>query len=318
MTAMALKQVLVTCPPMLGMFEDFLEPARALGMQLVAAKVTQTLSETELMACLPEFDGWIIGDDPATGKVFEAGQKGRLSAAVKWGVGIDNVDFSACKRLGIPISNTPGMFGHEVADVALGYVICLARHMLEIDRGVRNGTWPKPRGISLAGRTAAVVGYGDIGRQTARRLRASEMNVVAYDPFVSPEGLTKEIRLLTWPSGLELADFLIVNCALTPSSFHLVNREAFAVMKPGIRIVNVGRGAVIDEQALHEALLTGQVHSAALDVFEEEPLPKHSPLREHPRCILGSHNASNTEDAVERTSQQALNLLANFLKEVRP
>ena len=117
---MATNRVLVTCPPMLGMFDAFVAPALELGLELVPAEVTQTLSEAELIELLPQFDGWIIGDDPASQQVFKAGQSGSLKAAVKWGIGVDNVDFKACEALGIPIINTPGMFGGEVADVAVG------------------------------------------------------------------------------------------------------------------------------------------------------------------------------------------------------
>ena len=279
---------------MLGMLDAFMAPAQALGMELVGVKVTQTLSEAELVKLLPEFDGWIIGDDPATQQVFEAGQCGALRAAVKWGIGVDNVDFKACEALGIPITNTPGMFGGEVADVAMGYVIALARHTVEIDRGVREGIWPKPRGLSLAGRTVAIVGYGDIGRNTARRLLAADMKVIAYDPFVEGSSLEAGVSLAQWPQRLDEADFVVVNCALTASSHHMLNARAFAAMKTGVRVVNVGRGPVIDEQALIAALANEQVHSAALDVFEQEPLPLDSPLRSHPGCIFGSHNASNT------------------------
>jgi D-3-phosphoglycerate dehydrogenase len=315
---MAAHRVLVTCPPMLGMLEAFVAPALELGLELVPAEVTQTLSEAALIELLPQFDGWIIGDDPATQEVFEAGQRGSLKAAVKWGIGVDNVDFKACEVLGIPITNTPGMFGGEVADVAVGYVIALARHTVEIDRGVREGGWPKPRGLSLAGRTAALVGYGDIGRNTARRLLAADMQIIAFDPYVDKASLESGVSLATWPERLAEADFVVVNCALTPSSHHLLNTAALAAMKPGVRVVNVGRGPVIDEQALIAALVSGQVHSAALDVFEQEPLPLDSPLRSHPSCIFGSHNASNTVDGVERTSQKAIQLLAGFLQEATP
>jgi D-3-phosphoglycerate dehydrogenase len=315
---MAANRVLVTCPPMLGMLEAFVVPARELGLELVPAEVTQTLSEAELIELLPQFDGWIIGDDPATQQVFKAGQRGSLKAAVKWGIGVDNVDLKACEDLGIPITNTPGMFGGEVADVAVGYVIALARHTVEIDRGVRDGGWPKPRGLSLAGRTAAVVGYGDIGRNTARRLLAADMVVIAYDPFVEPGTLEAGVSLAPWPERLGEADFVVVNCALTASSHYMLNAEAFAAMKTGVRVVNVGRGPVIDEQALIAALATGQVHSAALDVFEQEPLPLDSPLRSHLACIFGSHNASNTVDGVERTSHKAIQQIANFLQDATP
>jgi D-3-phosphoglycerate dehydrogenase / 2-oxoglutarate reductase len=312
---MSAHRILVTCPPMLGMLEAFVAPAQELGLELVPAEVTQTLSEAELIELLPQFDGWIIGDDPATQQVFEAGKRGSLKAAVKWGIGVDNVDFKACEALGIPIINTPGMFGGEVADVAVGYVIALARHTVEIDRGVRAGSWPKPRGLSLAGRTVAVLGYGDIGRNTARRLLAADMVVIAYDPFVDPSSLEAGVSLAAWPERLGEADFVVVNCALTASSHHMLNAAAFAAMNPGVRVVNVGRGPVIDEQALIAALASGQVHSAALDVFEQEPLPLDSPLRSHQACIFGSHNASNTVDGVERTSHKAIQLLAEFLQE---
>jgi len=298
---------------MLGMIEAFRGEAAALGLELVAAQVTQTLSEAELCEQLPGFAGWIIGDDPASRRVFAAGQAGQLRAAVKWGIGVDNVDFAACKDLGIPIINTPGMFGAEVADIAVGYVIGLARHTFEIDRGVRAGGWPKPRGVSLAGKTVALIGFGDIGRNTARRLLAADMAIIAYDPFADPASVAAPVQLAAWPERLEEADFLVVNCALTDSSFHLVDAAALERIKPGVRIINVGRGPVIDEQALIAGLESGRVHSAALDVFETEPLPADSPFREHERCIFGSHNASNTEDGVVRTSLEALKRLAGFL-----
>ncbi len=299
---------------MLGMIDEFMVFAMELGMELIPAKVTQTLTEGELIQLVPNFDGWIIGDDPATKRVFKTGKDGQLKAAVKWGIGVDNVDFTACKGLCIPVCNTPGMFGGEVADIAVGYVIALARHTVEIDRLVRAGEWPKPRGISLSGRTAAVVGYGDIGKNTAKRLLAAEMEVIAYDPFVPSADCATGVTLEEWPHRLEEADFVIVNCGLTSSSHHLLNSTTFSMMKSGVRIVNVGRGPVIDEIALISALENGIVHSAALDVFEEEPLPSQSPLRQHSACIFGSHNASNTVDGVRRTSEKAIMLLGDYLK----
>ena len=157
-------RVLVTCPPMLGLIEEFDCLAQAKGLQLIPAETAQILSENELIDLLPDYDGWIIGDDPATLKVFEAGKVGKLRAAVKWGVGTDNVDFQACERLKIPIANTPNMFGGEVADNAVGYLVGLARETFFIDREIRAGAWPKPPGMSISGKHIGVVGYGDIGR----------------------------------------------------------------------------------------------------------------------------------------------------------
>lgn len=307
-------KVLVTCPPMLGMIDEFIRMAAEKGIELVPAKVTQTLSEEELIKLLPHYDGWIIGDDPATRRVFEAGKAGKLKAAVKWGIGVDNVDFAACKDLGIPITNTPNMFGGEVADIAVGYVIALARQTFEIDRGVRNSQWPKPCGISLAGKTVALVGYGDIGKNTAKRLLAADMKIIAYDPCAPDDHSMPQLERATWPERINEADFIVINCALTPSSHHILNAAVLAQCKPGVRVVNVGRGPIIDELTLEAALQSGQVFSAALDVFETEPLPMHSPLRSHPRCVFGSHNASNTADAVARTSELAVSKLIDFLE----
>jgi D-3-phosphoglycerate dehydrogenase len=306
-------KVLITCPPMLGIVNQFLPLFNENGWEVTTPQVLQTLSEEELIALIPYHDGWIIGDDPASRRVFEAGKLGRLRAAVKWGIGVDNVDFKACGDLNIPVDNTPGMFGGEVADLAVGYVIGLARQTYFIDRAVRAGKWVKPAGISLAGRVAAVVGLGDIGRSLVRRLRAADMSIVGYDPGLLKGDLPDDIRHEVWPTGIESADFLILTCPLTQSSHHMVNRALFSKVKPGLRIVNVSRGPIIDELALIEALDQQVVHSAALDVFEEEPLSKNSPLRGHKLCIFGSHNASNTIDAVARTSEIAIQKLTSML-----
>jgi D-3-phosphoglycerate dehydrogenase len=301
---------------MLGLLDQFEMVFKEYGMQVTAPDVIQTLSEAELKRIVPKHDGWIIGDDPATRDVFLAGQIGRLKAAVKWGIGVDNVDFAACKELGIPIANTPNMFGGEVADVAVGYVIALARETFQIDRGVREGGWPKPCGISLEGKTVALIGYGDIGKSIARRLLPMGMKILAYDPtaeVIEAENIKKEV----WPIRISEADFIVISCALTPSSKKLLNENIFKKVKRGVRIVNVGRGPIIDEFALEQALGLGIVYSAALDVFEVEPLPDLSYLRTHPRCVLGSHNSSNTLDAVVRTSKLAIEKLAGFLNDSR-
>jgi len=306
-------KVLVTCPPMLGMIDYFRPIFEQHSVEVTAPKVVQTLRVEELKVIVPQHDGWIIGDDPATREVFAAGKAGQLKAAVKWGIGVDNVDFAACKDLGIPITNTPNMFGGEVADIAVGYVIALARETFQIDKGIRQGQWPKPRGISLSDKIVALVGYGDIGKNTAKRMLAADMKVIAYDPAAPDSPGLAAVQRAEWPNRVEEADFIVVTCSLTPSSRHIVNAEVLAKVKPGVRVVNVGRGPVIDEPALEAALQSGNVHSAALDVFEVEPLPMESYLRTHPRCILGSHNASNTSDAVVRTSEIAIRKLMEFL-----
>ena len=309
-----MKTILVTCPPMLGMLDDFHEHAEELGLKLQAGAVTQTMSVPELMDTVPSFDGWIIGDDPATKEVFDAGHSGKLRAAVKWGVGVDNVDFAACQRIGLPITNTPGVFGREVGDLAMHYVTALARETFVIDRGVRDGDWPKPRGQSLWSRRAAVIGYGDIGKNAVRRLLAHDVSVTVVDPFCDPEILPDGVQLASWPEAAEEQDYLVFTAPLTPDTRHMFNMDMLDRLKPGVRVVNVGRGPVISDAALVAGLERGLVHSAALDVFEVEPLPMDAPLRAYQdRLICGSHNGSNTEDAVRHVSLKAIGLMAEFL-----
>ncbi|MFD2936752.1 phosphoglycerate dehydrogenase [Spirosoma flavum] len=308
-------KVLITCPPMLGQLAEFLPIFEEAGIDVIAPNVIQVLSEEELIDLVPTVDGWIIGDDPATERVFKAGKAGKLKAAVKWGIGVDNVDFKACKALGIPIINTPMMFGAEVATIAVSYVLGLARQTYYIDREVRAGNWVKPAGMSLAGHTVALVGFGDIGKATARFLKAFDMHINVYDPFAKhTEADEKAYQFLNFPEELETADFVVTTCALTPGTKHMINAETIQRMKDGVRIVNVSRGPIIDEAALVAALKSGKVHSAGLDVFEEEPLPIDSELRTFDRCIFGTHNGSNTIQGVRRASHQAIRTMFEFLE----
>lgn len=306
-------RALCTCPPMIGAIDSLRDEFTRRGAEVVCPNFRQTLSVEELIALVPQYDGWIIGDDPATAEVFAFGRAGRLRAAVKWGVGTDNVDFAGAKAAGFDVANTPGMFSEEVSDVAVGYLLGLARDLFVIDRGVRAGEWLKPSGSSLMGKTVALAGFGNIGRATARKLLAFGLKVIAYDPFFRPDPALV-VESAPWPERLGEADFVVLTCALTNSSRHMVNTATLGCMKPGVRIVNVGRGPLINERDLLAALESGHVASAALEVFEEEPLAEASPLRRFDRCIFGSHNSSNTKEAVQRTSLKAIELLFERLK----
>jgi D-3-phosphoglycerate dehydrogenase len=300
---------------MLGQVDLFKPIFEAHGLQLICPDFVQTLSEDELCELLPNMDGWIIGDDPASYKVLEAGKQGQLKAVVKWGVGVDNVDFDACKQLGLPVSNTPRMFGEEVADVALGYIIGLARQTFLIDRGVRAGNWPKPAGMSLPGKKLGLIGFGDIGQAIAKRCKAFGLDLTIWDPYASPTSEDhSQYSFKSYPEDIEELDFLVASCALTSETKHMVNEAIFNRAKDGLRVVNVSRGGIVDEKALIDALNSGKVHSAGLDVFEDEPLPANAPIRAFERCILGTHNGSNTVDAVIRASHQAIRLLFGFLE----
>lgn len=298
---------------MLGMIDEFRSAFDEAGLDFTPANVRQVLDEDSLIEMLPNYDGWIMGDDPANFRVVRAASQGKFRAAIKWGVGIDNVDFDAFKAFNVPVDNTPNVFGGEVADVALTYLLGLARETYRIDREVRSEkTWPKPSGISVSNRTVALVGFGDIGSQTAKRIIACGGRVIAYDPaFAEIDGM--RVESATWPARLEEADFLVFTCPLNKHTKHMFNQETLSKVKPGVRIVNVARGPVISEAALVEGLLSGKIHSAALDVFEVEPLTPDNPLRQFDQCIFGSHNGSNSADAVRRVSLLAIEKIQRML-----
>ncbi|TCC94206.1 phosphoglycerate dehydrogenase [Pedobacter frigiditerrae] len=307
-------KVLVTCPPMLKAIDQLRHLFEEKGIELITPNVVQVLTEEELIELVPTVDAWIIGDDPATERVFTAGKNGKLRAAVKWGVGVDNVDFKACEKLGIPIQNTPRMFGNEVADMALAYFTGLLRESYKVDREVRKGNWIKPPGMSTVDKTVALIGLGDIGLAVARRLKGFDVKINAYDPFTNLNAAQAGVdQVLPFPEGLEAADFVIITCALTPSSYHMINAETIAQMKDGVKVINVARGPLIDEPALIDALKSGKVSAAGLDVFEIEPLPADSELRTFEQCIFGTHNGSNTKEAVIRASHRAIEILFGFL-----
>lgn len=297
---------------MLRMIDQFLPLMKEKGWDVTAPNVVQTLSEEQLIEMLPDFDGWIAGDDPANRRVLSAGVSGRLRALVKWGVGVDNVDFKACQDLNLKVSNTPKMFGHEVADVAIGLLLMVTRRLHIVDQGVRRGQWLKPSGESLVDKEGLVVGFGDIGQQTAHRLAALGMRVRVVDPIADPKAATYPVT--TWEEGRRMADVIVMTCPLNDQTRHMVDRTAFQEMKRGCYFVNVSRGPVVDETALIEALQSKQLAGAGLDVFEVEPLPENSELISMENVALGSHNGSNSRDGVIRATHRAIELMEGLLK----
>jgi len=273
----------------------------------------QQLNEPDLLEIIDRFDGVIAGDDQFTEKVLKKASK--LKILVKWGVGVDAIDLEAAARLGIPVRNTPNVFGDEVADVTMGYVLLLARKLHLMDRSVRDGGWLKIQGTSLRGKTAGIVGFGDIGRSVARRARAHGMRIVAYDivplkPVVLAETGAVQSTLDELLAG---SDYVTMCCNLTPANRHMISGREFGLMKKGSFFVNTARGPLVDESALVNALEHGTLAGAALDVFEEEPLPDESPLRKFENCIFGTHNGSNTVEAVDRVNEVSIQYLLEGL-----
>lgn len=284
------------------------------AIEIELPHVIQKLNEFELLQIIDRFDGVIAGDDEFTARVLEKGK--RLKVIAKWGVGVDGIDVETAKRLGIHVYNTPNVFNDEVADVVMGYIILLSRQLHKIDLSIHDGKWLKIQGVSLAGKTLGIIGMGSIGRALARRAVSSRMNIIGYDLAPVDNALIREIGICmtTLDELLQNSDFISLNCNLTTSNCNMIGREEFSLMKTGVFIINTARGPLINEEALIQALRDGKVAGAALDVFKEEPLPIDSLLREFDNCVFGSHNSSNTYEAVIRTNELAIQNLLKGLE----
>ena len=308
-------RVLITCPPMIMTLSECQERFAAEGFEVTVPTFEQQMSEDALCEIIADFDGVIAGDDPFSAKVLKIGKAGKLKALAKWGIGVDAIDLGAARELGIPTSNTPNVFGDEVADVAMGYTILIARQLHKMDAAVRTGHWLKIQGTSLRGKTAGIIGVGSIGRAIARRLHAVGMTLLGYDIYpINPEFCQETgLQQVELPQLLQQSDCIVLACNLTPDNYHLLNHDAFAQMKEGCWIVNVARGPLIEQTALVDALSSGKVAAAALDVFEAEPVTADNPLLQFEQVICGSHNSSNTREAVLRVNQLAIDNLVRDL-----
>lgn len=307
-------RVLVSCVQMQRELPAFEGMLARLGVALVVPRINgQQLSEDDLCRVVHDVDGVIAGDDPFTARVLDTAPQLRVIS--KWGVGTDAIDHEAAARRGVAVTNTPGVFADEVADMALGYLLLLARRQHVVDRVVRAGGWPKVEGETLRGRALGILGMGSIGRAVAPRGAAVGMTVLGADPSPAAQQAASAdgIEVVDTATVFTRSDYLVLCAPLTPQTRHVVNARALRSMRRGARLVNVSRGALVDEKALVEALCSGQLAGAALDVYEDEPLPEGSPLRRLDHVVLGAHNGSNTRQAVARTSRAAVDNLLRGL-----
>ena len=226
------------------------------------------------------------------------GRAPRLALIARAGVGVDNVDVPAASARGIRIVNAPTAATSSVAELTVLFLLLLARELYPQIEWTKAGRWPKGANTSeLSGKTVGFVGYGRIAREVAKRLAPFGVRPVAYDPFVkSPEDGTPMLPL---DEVLARSDYLSLHAALTPENHHLLDAARLAKAKKGVRIVNVARGALLDEVALLEALDSGQVGGAALDVFETEP-PTRTALLAHPKLVATPHIGAATKEGQAR------------------
>lgn len=232
------------------------------------------------------------------------------AVVIRYGVGVDNCDLEAARRLGVHICNVPDYGVEEVADHAAAMTLTLARKLSAYDSGIRGGEWKIGAMVSgvrsMSRTTLGLVGFGRIARALARRMQAFGVRVIAHDPYVSAEDAeAARVTMMPLDAVVEQADVLSLHVPLTPETRHLVGRAQIARMREGALLINVSRGGLVDEAALAEALVSGRLAGAGLDVFETEPLPQTSPLRSAPNVILTPHAAFFSDASVDRLQSLA-------------
>jgi D-3-phosphoglycerate dehydrogenase len=279
----------------------------------IEVDVKTGLAPEELGRIIGDYDGIIVRSATKVRKpTIEAGKN--LKLIVRAGVGLDNVDVECAQAQGIEVMNTPAASSNAVAELTMGYLLALARRLPQTTASMKAGKWEKKKfsGSEIAGKTLGLVGYGRIGWLVAKKALALGMEIIASDPYVSdPRGL--EMEFVSLEELLKRADYISLHLLLTEETRNLIDGPQFEMMKDGVRIINCARGGIINEDALYEAIVSGKVKGAALDVYLEEPA-KDNRLFELDEVIGSPHIAASTVEAQHQVSVEVAERVIEFQK----
>ena len=289
--------------------KEYIEQMRAAGLTV---DVRDDITPEELPSVLPAYDGMVVRSRT---KVRQAliDVCPNLKVIVRGGAGLDTIDHEYAKSKGITVMNTPLANSASVAELAIGYMLMMARSLYQATASVKADKWDKKgfNGDEIGGKTLGLVGVGNIGKEVAKRAIVMGMTVVAYDPYI--KGEIEGIKLVTLDELLAQADYISLHLPKTKESTGMIGAEQFGKMKNGVRIVNCARGGIVDESALYEALTSGEVAGAALDVFAEEP-PTDWKLLKLDNVIGSPHIGAATKEAQGRVGAEVADKLIAFAK----
>ena len=281
----------------------------------LAVDVNTDMSPDELKRTIPEYEAIVVRSATKVRKdVLDAARN--LKLIVRAGVGLDNIDVEYAQSKGIEVRNTPGASTNSVAELTLGHILSLARHIGRGTVSLKSGKWEKKAltGIEIAGKTLGIVGIGRIGQALAKKAHALGMRIIAYDKFINRSPLPEIVEMVSFETLLAESDFISVHIPFDPKEGAVIGKAEFAKMKDGVRIVNCARGGVIDEPDLAEALKSGKVAGAALDVFATEPPDARSPLLSQDNLSLTPHIGASTVEAQGRVGAEAAKIVIEFAK----
>jgi D-3-phosphoglycerate dehydrogenase len=271
------------------------------------------MSPEELKACIGEYDALVVrSQTQVTEDVIKAAEN--LKIIGRAGVGVDNIDVEAATQRGIIVINAPEGNMISAAEHTIAMMMAISRNIPQANQSMRAGKWDRKlfMGVEVRGKTLGVVGLGRIGTEVAKRAQGMEMNIMAYDPFISEERAADlGVKLTTVEDIVLNADYITVHTPLTKDTRNLIDREEFEKAKPGVRIINCARGGIINEKALAEAVASGKVAAAAIDVFTSEP-PTGSPLLEQDNIIVTPHLGASTKEAQVNVAVDVAEQIINF------
>jgi len=291
-----------------GLQEDAINSLKDAGVEVVNI----VIEKDKLGEALKEFDALVVRSaTKVTEEILTSAQGGKLKLVVRAGVGVDNIDLIAAHDKGVTVKNTPNASSDSVAELALAHMFSIARFVSISNVTMRNGKWNKKHyeGVELGGKTLGIIGMGRIGQSLAVKATALGMKVVYTDLFGKQEALPYEF--LSMEALLGTADFLSLHVPYDKTKGSLIGKDEFALMKDGVYLVNCARGKVVDEEALLEALDSGKVTAAGVDVFEEEPTLNEK-LVNHPNVSVTPHIGAATKEAQDRIGQEVASTIKEF------
>ncbi len=291
-----------------GLQEKALNSLVNLGFEVI----NRHYNKEELGEALKEYDALVIRSaTKVTRDVLEAAQGGRLKLIIRAGVGIDNIDVPAAIEYGVVVRNTPNSSSDSVAELALAHMFAVARFVGTSNYTMRNGEWNKKKyeGVELSGKTLGIIGMGRIGKSLANKATALGMKVVYNDAFGEINNV--EYEFLDLNNLLEVSDFISLHVPYDKTTGTLIGKEELAIMKDGSYLINCARGKVVDEEALLEALESGKIAGAGIDVFEVEPNTNEA-LVNHPRVSCTPHIGASTMEAQERIGDEVVTIIKEF------
>lgn len=307
------KKVLVTATN----YSTYCSAAKALleenGVEVIENPYGRPMTRDELLTVVGDIDGAVVGVDTWNEKIFAHAPK--LRAMARFGVGVDNIDLAAAKAHGIQVTNAKGMNSNPVAELTVGLILSTLRNVPAFNASIREGKWDRFMGRDLAGMTVGLLGFGDIAQRVAKKLSGFDVSICAYDLYPNLEKARElNVEMVSMEETLHRADVVCMHLPSLPATHHIMDAQTFGMMKDGSYFINTARGALVDETALAQALRSGKLTAAAIDVFDQEPVRRDNPLFALPNLFATPHTAAETYDTYHNvglaTARQLLDVFA--------